>query len=115
MTALDQIANQHHLQIIKAFIPYLPVHQQKTISVMVKWLEIQNILNYYRYETQCIHACSTCNPNSSSDLISILSDIRNYCDDNDAEMIDQWLQTAAMLEMYSVLAQSSPEQSSEPE
>ncbi|MCD8014228.1 MAG: hypothetical protein LUG99_13825 [Lachnospiraceae bacterium] len=46
-TRLDEIANQNHLQLMKAIIPHLPPGSQKTFSVMIKMMEVRNVLNYY--------------------------------------------------------------------
>jgi len=99
-TKLDQIANQNHLQLLKALLPYLPVNSQKTFSVLIKTIEMQNVMNYYQTKET--------DSQSSSDLLDILTDIRQYCEGDEREMIDQALQMISMIELYQVCAESAP-------
>lgn len=109
VTALDQIANQNHLQIAKAILPYLPSHQQRTASVCIKLMEMQNIMNYYHHNDNCISACST-HP-ASANIRDILTDIRNYCDEEEQAVISQWLQLFSTIELYTMLSQTQADPS----
>ncbi|MCD7736289.1 MAG: hypothetical protein LUI07_04905 [Lachnospiraceae bacterium] len=102
MTELDQISNQNHLQLIKAMIPHLPAGRQKTISMLVKIIELQNVQNFYRPDSRNLHACGT-PEQEAQDPLDILADIRNYCEENERELIDQILQAVSMMELYSIL------------
>lgn len=103
LTPIDQIATQNHLQIFKAAIPYFRTQQQKNISLLIKLLEMQNILRFYHQSSHSIQACSTSGP--SPTLLDILSDMRNYCEGKDQELLDQWIQFAGTLELYSMFSQ----------
>lgn len=147
LTRLDEIANQNHLQLIKALIPHLPPGSQKTFSVMIKMMEIRNVLNYYdqppgqsrgaRYpfhhasqdagaaaamasEQKDSMAANACRGEASKeaaeeaagesvDLLDILSDVRQYCEGEEAAMIDQALQMMSMIELYSMFSQQEGE------
>lgn len=107
LTVLDQIANQNHLQLIKAIIPYLPSGSQQMIAVGIKMMEIRNILGFYKNNDCCVSACAA--PSGGTDLIDILSDLRNYCDEKEQAMIDQCIQLMTTMELYSVFAQTAGE------
>lgn len=107
LTPLDQIANQNHLQLIKAILPYIQPQNQKLLSVMIKMLELQNILRFYKQNANCISACNT--EAERPGMLDILTNIRNYCEGEEQGMIDQWIQIASAMEMYSIFAQSSDE------
>lgn len=109
LTPIDQVANQNHLQLMKAVIPYIQPQSQKLFSVMVKMLEMQNILRFYQHNRSCVSACSA--PSGQMGILDILTDIRNYCEEDEQNMIDQWIQLASTLELYSVFAQSAEEPS----
>ena len=47
LTPIDKIANGNSLLILKALLPYLPSQKQAGAAFLVKWMEIQNIRNYY--------------------------------------------------------------------
>lgn len=106
LTALDQVANQNHLQMIKALIPYLQPSAQESVSICIKMMELQNILHFYHQSSPVLQACST--SQGSPAMLDILTDIRNYCDKGEQEMIDQWIQLLSTIELYSIFA-GSPE------
>lgn len=107
LTALDQVANQNHLQMIKALVPHLPASNQRMISVLVKMVELQNILGFYNRGRSCISACDTAS--DPPGMLEVLTDVRTYCEGSDQELLDQWIQILTTMELYSVFMQSSPE------
>ncbi|MCD8021694.1 MAG: hypothetical protein LUF30_01455 [Lachnospiraceae bacterium] len=135
LSELDQIANQNHLQLIKAIIPHLPRARQKTFSILIKIIELQNILKYYASSPAAVHACCETDPDLSrsasrdpsspfshtadeadvfsgeqpSDMLDILTDIREHCEGEEQAMIDQALQMLSMIELYSLFAQQEGE------
>lgn len=109
LTALDQIANQNHLQLLKAAVPYINASSQKMISLFIKMLEMQNILHFYGHTGNCVRSCST--GNTSPDMIDMLTDMRKYCDESEGAMIDQCLQLLSTMELYSIFAQSGADPS----
>ena len=102
LTALDQVANQNHLQLLKAAIPYIRSRNQKMISVCIKLMELQNILNFYEHSDSFVSGCST--QSDPPDFLDMLADLRDYCDDGEQEMIDQCIQLISTLELYSMLS-----------
>ncbi len=106
MTMIDQVANQHHLQMIKAMLPYLPPKKQRTLCYCIKVIELQNISAFY--SSQTCHAQSYQNSSFASPA-EILNDIREYCDEEEQVIIDQLLQTLSMFELYTAMAQTFPE------
>lgn len=111
LTALDQVANQNHLQLLKAVIPYIQPERQKTLSVCIKMMEMQNILRFFSQEKQCVSACSS--DTEHPGFLDILTDIRNYCEEGEQELLDQWIQILSTMELYSVFAQSQGESMAE--
>ena len=104
LTVLDQIANQNHLQLAKAAIPYFHPNSQKMMSVCIKILELKNILAFYQNGDGCVSACSdTAQP---PEMIDILTDMRNYCEGSEQQMIDQWIQMISTMELFSLFSQS---------
>lgn len=103
-TPLDQVANGNHLQLVKAAISYLPRNNQKMLSILIKMIELQNILHFYDRGNTCVSACDTLAKTPS--LLDMLTDIRSYCEGSEQEMLDQWIQIASAMELYSMFAQS---------
>lgn len=105
LTPLDQIANQNHLQLIKAALPYIQASSQKTLSVMIKMMELQNILRFYSQSSAAIHACNT--ESEHSGILDMLTEMRTYCEGEEQKLLDQWIQIASALELYSIFSQPS--------
>ncbi|MDO4323638.1 MAG: hypothetical protein Q4C61_14020 [Lachnospiraceae bacterium] len=111
LTALDQIANQNHLQLIKAALPYIPSENQKMLSVCIKMIELHNIMSFYDHSNFSVAACSA--QTEQPGMLDILADIRNYCEGEEQALLDQWIQIISAMELYSVFSQAPD--SSEPE
>ena len=107
LTAIDQVANQNHLQMIKAAVPYLKPREQKFIAVSAKLLELQNIMTFFSGREANISACSM--EQETGSMTDIFNDIKNYCDPSEQEIIDRCLSILSALELYSAASQS-PEQ-----
>lgn len=105
LTAIDQIANQNHLQMIKAAVPYLHAREQKFVAIYAKLLELQNIMSFYSENASQISSCSI--DQNSASTSDILNDIRNYCDPSDQEMIDHCLQLINAMELYTAMSQQT--------
>lgn len=103
-TPLDQVANRNHLQLAKAAVSYLPGNNQRLLSILIKIMELQNILRFFDHGNTCVSACDT--SSKAPSLLDMLSDIRGYCEGPEQEMLDQWIQIASAMELYSMFAQS---------
>lgn len=95
MTAVDRIADGNGLQMMKAAIPYLPSSLQRSLSVYIKMMEMNNVITYYNNP---IHACSA--PSDASDPEALLNDLRNYGNDSQRQSLDQILNLMHTLKMY---------------
>lgn len=114
LTALDQVANRNHLQLIKAFLPYVQPQRQKMLSVCIKMMELQNILRFYDHGECCVSACGL--SGEAPEALDILADIRSYCEAGEQQIIDQCIRLLTMLEFYSCFAEDdSDEVSAAPE
>ncbi len=101
-TALDQIANRRHLQLVKAALPYVPLPGQKQLSVFIKLLELQNVLQFYQSGEAAVSACSAAEPPG---MLEMLNGMRGYCEGEEQALLDQWISTFSMLELYASFAQ----------
>ena len=44
MTSLDEAVLPRELQMLKAFLPFLPAPAQKMLAIYIKWTELQNTI-----------------------------------------------------------------------
>ncbi len=93
LTAVDRIADGDGLRMVKAAIPYLPGAVQKSFSIYVKIMEVQNLLSYYNNP---VHACSA----QTAEMDEILGDIRAYCTDAQRQTLDQTMNLVNTLRIY---------------
>lgn len=95
MTAVDRIADGNGLQMMKAAVPYLPSTLQRSISLYIKIMEMNNVLSYY---SNPVHACSV--SADAPDPEEVLNDLRNYSTDTQRQSLDQALNLIHTLKMY---------------
>ncbi len=63
LTDLDYLTGDHHLQMMKAALPYLNVPQQRTLSMFVKIQELRNTFQLFENgETATMGICSLDSP-----------------------------------------------------
>lgn len=94
-TALDRIANGENLQMIKASVPFLPPAIQKSLSLYVKVMEIQNIMSFYNSPLQ---ACATdFAPHNTEE---VLNELKKYASDSQQHSLDQILNMMHTMKMY---------------
>ena len=89
LTDLDYLIGDHHLQIIKAALPYLGVQEQKAISLFVKAQELRKTVELF--ETEEVASMGICSLESSEgtgSLRDLLKAIRPYGNPMERDMID---------------------------
>ena len=93
--AIDQIANGNNLQMYKAVIPYLPKLMQKNCILLIKMMEMTNLMTYYNSP---MSACAA--PPEAVTPEQLLSEIRQYGNEVQNQQIDQILNLFSTLKLY---------------
>ena len=89
LTDLDYLIGDHHLQMIKAALPYLGVQEQKARSLFVKAQELRKTVELF--ETEEVASMGICSLESSEgtgSLRDLLKAIRPYGNPMERDMID---------------------------
>ena len=97
-TSFDSLIQNNQLRILKAALPYIPLSDQRFLSVYVKILELKNTMELFRNDEAALSACSLQKENAG--ILDLLQDIRKYCPPDRQEAIDQILNFANMYQMY---------------
>lgn len=99
LTEFDDLICDHHLQILKAAIPYFPAHGQQILSLYAKSLELSNTMQLLRREeSQTVGICSISeNKKNTSEM---LNTIKKYCTDSEREMLDLFMNFFSAFRMY---------------
>lgn len=108
LTPMDEIANQNHLQLVKAAVSFLPPQNQRSLSLLIKVMELRNLSAFFQKQGS-LHACNV--GQTPASFPEMLAEMRNYCDGPELELIDQLGQAFSMMELYSVMMQPSNEES----
>lgn len=87
LTDLDYLTGDHHLQMMKAALPYMEVPEQKMLSVFVKIHELQRTVSLFRdEEVASMGICSLDNKRRSP--LDMLTAIKPYGNTAEQDMID---------------------------
>ena len=65
MILFDEKILPKELQILKAFLPFLPVNMQKMLAIYIKWMEFQYTIEYFNrnipdQQTPDLHSLLQC-------------------------------------------------------
>lgn len=106
-TALDRIANGNNLLLLKALLPYMEMSMQKYLAVYIKFMELENVQNFYAH-TSDMSACGLMEvKHEPSDM---LKDIRRFTRGAQRDMIDKCMQMTEMMGIFQVMSSmDSPE------
>lgn len=89
LTDLDYLIGDHHLQMIKAALPYLNIPDQRAVSVFVKCQELKRTFQLFETEeVASMGICSLENPVKPSSPRELLKAIRPYGNPAERDMID---------------------------
>lgn len=97
-TAFDIETQSRNLQILKTVIPYLNVSRQKNFAVLVKCLELKNVMQVFEEPPASLSICSS--EDSSQMRLQLLNDIRKFCTPAEQESIDMMLTAFQMFSSY---------------
>jgi len=88
LTDFDYLIGDHHLQMVKAAIPYVNVTQQRFLSLFVKFRELQKTVSLFREEQ--VGAMGICAPNDGAkgSPLDIMKAIRPYGNTQEQDLID---------------------------
>lgn len=89
LTDLDYLIGDHHLQMIKAALPYLGIPEQRAVSLFVKTQELRKTIELF--ETEEVASMGICSLDSAEKTTSVrdlLKAIRPYGNPSERDMID---------------------------
>lgn len=102
---LDALIQNRQLQMLKAIVPYIYEPQQRTISVMIKMIELQKTMQLFQGESSSqaeeLHICSNDSP--SERTCHMLNALREFCTPQEQENIDLFINFFDMFSSYETL------------
>lgn len=101
MTPFDSLISPRQLQLLKLFIPYIPIKSQRMLAVYAKFMELKYTLQFFQGFQKDIHA-QTC-PNPISSPFDMLDEIRPYLSEDEQNRLDSFANLLSMMELVSSL------------
>ena len=89
LTDLDYLVGDHHLQMIKAALPYLNVPEQRAVSLFVKFQELRRTVELFENEeVAAMGICSLEQEKKPASIRDLLKAIRPYGNPEVQDLID---------------------------
>ena len=103
--SFDMLYTSNHIQILKVLLPCFEPQIQKKLAVMIKFLEFQYTLDYFRANPNLPDAGLSERQSGSSgetewDIVQIFSRIRSFCTPTERAMFDQLTNLKKNMDMY---------------
>ena len=89
LTDLEYLIGDHHLQMIKAALPYLGIPEQRAVSLFVKAQELRKTIELFETEeVASMGICSLEKKEQNTSVRDLLKAIRPYGNPSEQDMID---------------------------
>lgn len=90
LTDFDYLIGDHHLQMVKAAIPYVNVTGQRFLSFFVKLKELQRTVSLFREEPVGAMGICTAGDGQKGSPLEIMKAIRPYGNTQEQDLIDMF-------------------------
>lgn len=120
LTDLDYAIADHHMQMLKAALPYMKISEQRALSLFIKWNELIRTMNFFsENDDGMMSICSLDEEHTSA--ADMLAAIKPYANPKEQDLIDmfsrvilarQGKENRAPFSMEQLLSFLSPEQQS---
>lgn len=101
MTPFDEITIPAGLQAIKLLLPYTPESGRHTLAFFIKFMELQNTIQIFRSQSQCLQGQVVRSFPPSPE--EILENISPYLPPESAAMLDNFRNLLNMMDMLQML------------
>lgn len=88
LTDLDYLTGNHHLQMMKAALPYMEVPEQRMLSVFVKMSELQRTISLFRDEEVATMGICSLEHQDKKSPAEMLKAIKPYASAAEQEIIE---------------------------
>lgn len=88
LTDFDYLIGDHHLQMMKAALPYVSVPQQRLLSFLVKLRELQRTVSLFQEEQVAAMGISALAENQKKSPLEMMKAIKPYGNTQEQDLID---------------------------
>lgn len=87
LTDLDYAIGDHHLQMLKAALPYMKISEQRSLSLFIKWNELVRTMNFFsENDDGMMSICSLDEEHTSA--ADMLAAVKPYANPKEQDIID---------------------------
>lgn len=92
LTDLDYLIGSHHIQMVKAALPYMNFPEQKTLSILVKFTELQKTFSLFENEeVASMGICSIDTPKTPADMLRAIKPYGNTAEQDMIEFLGNFM------------------------
>ena len=91
MIPFDEVILPKEMQMMKAFLPFLPAHMQKMFAIYIKWMELQYTIEYFNR-----HTPEQCSP----DIGNLMKCMKGLVPPEQQAQIEQFADIFENMDMY---------------
>lgn len=95
--SFDMLYTSNHIQILKILLPCFECQMQKKLAVMIKYLELQYTIEYFRKHPQSPASTTGL---QGGDIVEIFDQIRSFCTPSERVVFDQLTTLKQNMERY---------------
>ena len=88
LTDFDYLIGDHHLQMLKAALPYVNVSEQKLLSILIKCQELNRTLSLFEDEEASALGICSLDKSAPRSPLDMLEAIKPYGNTNEQDFID---------------------------
>lgn len=101
-THYDEAVCTKRLQMLKTIVPYVESNRKKQIVAMISFMEYQTALHALDTDNNELSACEI--PDGSTKTTSLLTELKEFCNPNEKEAIDNMLNLLCIMENYELFS-----------
>ena len=87
LTDLDYAIADHHMQMLKAAIPYMKIPEQRSLSIFIKWEELIRTMNFFSENDDGMMSICSLDENHTSPA-DMLAALKPYANQAEQDLID---------------------------
>lgn len=87
LTDLDYAIADHHMQMLKAALPYMKIAEQRFLSLFIKWNELMRTMNFFSENDEGMLSICALDEDHTSPA-DMLAAIKPYANQKELDIID---------------------------
>lgn len=113
MPPFDELTIPAELQTLKLLLPYTPVSEQQSLWILIKFMELQHTIQFFRQQQNRLHSQTF--RRFPVSMAEMLEEITPYLPPEEAEMLNTFRNVMNIMEMMQMFQENTDASESPPE